>query len=235
MLRHVRGTQLGGFGRVAALGLLLAASVGCGGDAASGSTGSEQDSDSDSTHHDASAPAKHKDAGAAPSSQPSNDPSSAPKGGKDAGPGVDAASDDNKTSDTPSAGDGSFCAVQTIVTKHCTACHDGKGTGGSPMGLLTHDDYLAAAKSDGSKKVFTVIESRVHDVKSPMPPKGNLTDDELKTIDSWVAAGAPDGTCTATTDPNTPDADGRVDGWNPDECDEIYEIRSHGAGGVKDP
>ena len=242
MASTVLSKQLGSWRCAAAIGLLLGASVGCGSDA----TGTSASAESDSDHPASSTTNKHKDAGAGTSTKPPSKATPADDGTDDTAGSDDtgaapaqnapAAGTGTKATDTAGSSGSGFCAVQAIADKHCTACHDGKGTGGSPMGLVKHMDYLAAATSDGTKKVFELVGSRVHDSKKPMPPKGGLTDAELKTIDSWVAAGAPDASCTADAgSTNTPDADGRVDGWNPAECDEIYEIRAHGAGGAKTP
>src|SRR4051812_47862340 len=32
-----------------------------------------------------------------------------------------------------------WCAAKKVLDANCTACHDGKGTGGSPMGLTSPD------------------------------------------------------------------------------------------------
>ena len=232
----------GALRRTAAMGLMLSVAVGCGAD----STDSSAEAASEGAGKSTSTATKHKDAGTTSSTKT---PSKTTPTNTDDSDDTGATSDDTtpaqgssttgtgtKANDTPAATGTGYCAVQAISDKHCTACHDGKGTGGSPMGLVKHADYLVAAKSDSTKKVFDLVGSRVHSTKNPMPPKGGLSDDELKTIDAWVAAGAPDGSCDSDAGTaNAPSADGRVDGWNPDECDEIYEIRAHGAGGVKDP
>jgi hypothetical protein len=107
------------------------------------------------------------------------------------------------------------------------------------MPLLTYDDFVAAAPITKGKKVYEVVGTRVHDAKRPMPPKETLTKDELATLDAFVAAKAPAGddpTCesgdkaSAGDKPTAP-----TEAWPPAECDEVYKILSHGAGGLTDP
>jgi hypothetical protein len=86
-----------------------------------------------------------------------------------------------------------WCAVKAISDSQCVFCHDGEGTAGSPMGLLTHADYLKVAPLTGPKKVYEAVAARVHDRAKPMPPRGLLPAASLKTIDDWVDAGAPPG------------------------------------------
>jgi cytochrome c5 len=115
----------------------------------------------------------------------------------------------------------SWCAVKQIMDKSCAGCHDGKGTGGSPMGLTKHADFLASAPISTGKKVYQAVSARVHDSARPMPPRGLLPAADLQKIDAWVAAGAPagsDATCAGSSGPSKP-----VEDW---PCDEVYELRA---------
>lgn len=64
---------------------------------------------------------------------------------------------------------------------------------GAPMPMEKYEDLIAPAVSEPSKKVYELVEVRVHDLENPMPPQGMLTSDQLSGIDAWVAAGAPPG------------------------------------------
>lgn len=86
-----------------------------------------------------------------------------------------------------------WCAVKAISDSQCVFCHDGQGTAGSPMGLVTHADYLKVAPLTPPKKVYEAVAARVHDRARPMPPRGLLPPASLKAIDDWVDAGAPPG------------------------------------------
>ena len=78
----------------------------------------------------------------------------------------------------------------TMQLSKCKACHDGQGTAGSPMGLVTYEDYLAPSKSNPSMPVYKLVQTRMHDMKKPMPPTGMLPAADLAVLDSWVAGGA---------------------------------------------
>jgi hypothetical protein len=71
-------------------------------------------------------------------------------------------------------------------------CHDGKGTAGAPMGLMTYADFLAPSKTNPAVPVYKMVQMRMHDATKPMPPSGMLAASDLAKIDSWVAAGAKD-------------------------------------------
>jgi len=183
-----------------------------------------------------------------------DDQAEKPKGKSDAGakPARDAAAvveeevddepppapvDDGKSTSSNDAvgGAASWCTVKPLVDKYCIACHDGAGTG--PMALNTALDFAADSPVTKGKKVYETVRARLHDPAKPMPPPPKkLTAEELALLDSWLDLKAPAGT-DATCESSKPavDPNGKVDGWNPEECDEIYEVRSHGPGGLKDP
>jgi hypothetical protein len=132
----------------------------------------------------------------------------------------------------------------------CVACHDGKGTAGTPMGLSTYADMTADAPGHAGKKVWERVGVRVHADKakaeglSAMPPKNDMTPDQIAAVDAFVAAKAPQGdnpNCTApagsgaagATNPAALGADGRpVSIWDPKLCDDVYKIvANNGSGG----
>jgi hypothetical protein len=77
------------------------------------------------------------------------------------------------------------------IFQQCKACHDGKGTAGSPMGLMTYEDLRAPSHSNPAVPVFKMIQTRVHDTVKPMPPT-RMPADQMAVVDAWVAAGGPD-------------------------------------------
>jgi hypothetical protein len=85
---------------------------------------------------------------------------------------------------------GNACPV--TIFQQCKACHDGKGTAGAPMGLLTYEDLRAPSHTNAAIPVFKMIQTRVHDTVKPMPMTGQLPAADLAVIDAWVAGGAPD-------------------------------------------
>jgi len=168
---------------------------------------------SDETEHEGDAPTELMAVGAA-----------------DAGRGTDAGAghgghDMGSTS--------AWCEAKQVLDQSCAGCHDGQGTAGTPMGLTSYADLIAPAPSDPSKKVYQTVSQRTHDTARPMPPRGVLPAATLAPLDSWIAAGAPAGddpTCSGET--GGP-GDGGFD-WDK-ECDAIYPLRSHGAGGPGTP
>jgi hypothetical protein len=65
---------------------------------------------------------------------------------------------------------------------------------------LLRDEDVHVMTRDGTEQVYQRMSKRIHDTASPMPMKGfpALAADELSTLDSWIAQGAPGGTgCTA--------------------------------------
>ena len=85
----------------------------------------------------------------------------------------------------------SFCEVLTIMKARCQACHGAETAAGAPMPLVTYADFQANAVLSPGKKVYEVTQSRMHDTRRPMPPRGVRPAAELNVVDSWVAAGAP--------------------------------------------
>ncbi|HKP56150.1 MAG TPA: hypothetical protein VJV78_05510 [Polyangiales bacterium] len=146
------------------------------------------------------------------------------------------------TEPAPTAGGTQYCSVRKVLDSRCTACHNEQKVGGAPMSLKTYADLQLPAISDRTKKVFQVVGVRVHDKVKPMPPQEKLTAEQLSSIDTWVAAGGPEGsdpTCGGTisdkpTDkPTTTPGEGTT-GFS-EKCDEVYTIKAHGTGGATSP
>ena len=82
------------------------------------------------------------------------------------------------------------CDVSKIMVKSCQTCHGATPIGGAPMSLVTFDDFQKPAPTQPTKKVYQVVQERVHDTKRPMPPVDTLSTTELAAIDAWVKGGA---------------------------------------------
>ena len=165
---------------------------------------------------------RRRDAGSTGSSTPQKD-AAVPAEDKTGAPDAGAPT---------AAGDLNWCKVKPILEKHCTSCHEQDGV--APMPLLSAKDFQANAPKTAGKKVYEVSKTRINDTAKPMPPPPKkLTADELSTLNAWLDAKAPAG--TESCDAPSADASGRVDGWNEEECDAIYEVRAHGPGGKDDP
>jgi hypothetical protein len=74
------------------------------------------------------------------------------------------------------------CDVAEILNQHCWGCHTDPPKFGAPMslsGLEALADYAPA------------IRERLYDSSNPMPPNGEMSEDERATLDAWLAEGAP--------------------------------------------
>src|SRR5258708_7470678 len=122
-------------------------------------------------------------------------------------PAADAAATPTSTADGgPSpiaAQSGLPCDAAKILGDSCTKCQGDQPSYGAPIGLPSYDALAAPAPSDGSKKVYQLVGTRIHDDVRPMPqpPNLRLSAADTATIDAWVAKGAPKSqdTCAAST------------------------------------
>jgi hypothetical protein len=134
-------------------------------------------------------------------------------------------------------GNGSqWCQVKTVLAKHCTLCHDGKGSFGSPFGLTTYTDLAKDSPTVPGKKIYERVGARMHDTARPMPPQGEVPAADMAIIDAWIAAKAP-GSATDVCDPApvVPGGGGGTGGLvsteYPADCEEKFEFRANGGNG----
>jgi Copper type II ascorbate-dependent monooxygenase, C-terminal domain len=94
------------------------------------------------------------------------------------------------------------------------------------------------------KKVYERVGVRVHADQSQaeglvvMPPGKPLSAADTAAVDAWVAAGAPGGedpTCAPSGGVAPPTGNPAETEWPLKECDAVYKIVAHGAGGVDTP
>lgn len=89
------------------------------------------------------------------------------------------------------------CDVSQVLARACTSCH-GSPPSGAPIALVTYTDLTAPAPSDASKKVIEVAVARMQDPTRPMPPSGTAPAADVQTLQAWIAAGLPMGSCGGT-------------------------------------
>lgn len=98
--------------------------------------------------------------------------------------------------------------IRPILVDQCYGCHSAQ-SGRSRGGYLI-DTREAARKGGGSgpgivpgkpDESLLIQAIRYHDEDLQMPPKGKLTDDQIKNLERWVAMGAPDPRESATAKP----------------------------------
>jgi hypothetical protein len=81
------------------------------------------------------------------------------------------------------------CDVAAVFQSKCTRCHSSPPTGGAPFSLVSYAD----AKSHATVSVAAMS-------RGSMPPSGTLaTSAEIQTVQSWINANYPNGTCGSTT------------------------------------
>jgi hypothetical protein len=68
------------------------------------------------------------------------------------------------------------------------------------MSLVSYHDLTTKSRNDPSRSYAELAVRRMQDASSPMPPPPNMraSSAEVATIQSWIAAGYPMGTCGAT-------------------------------------
>ena len=108
--------------------------------------------------------------------------------------------------------------IAPILHRNCASCHRPGEV--APFSLLTYEDA-----SKRARLIAAVTEARVMPPWSPEPGHGSfvnerrLSDDEIRLIAEWAAAGAPEG------DPSrTPALPTFPDGWQAGEPDRIVEM-----------
>ena len=92
--------------------------------------------------------------------------------------------------------DGLPCDVREVLENACTQCHASPVTSNAPESLVSRADFLAPSSVAG-QTIAQRAQARLHDAVMPMPPASEptLSVAQLATLDAWLAAGAPGGTC----------------------------------------
>jgi hypothetical protein len=111
----------------------------------------------------------------------------------------------------PVASTGLPCDVAKVLSSSCTDCHGRRPTSGAPNALVTYEDLAAPSKDEPGKSVAEVSLERMKDAKQPMPPDGKVSAADIATLEKWVGAGMPRGTCGGTAGPEG-GADGGTSG-----------------------
>jgi hypothetical protein len=107
----------------------------------------------------------------------------------------------------PSTGaSGLPCDVQAVLRSRCQTCHSNPPVGGAVGSLMTLADLTAPSRSNPAQSVGQRAVTRMQDNAAPMPPAPatRATTAEVATVQAWVSAGMPAGTCADAGAP--PDA-----------------------------
>lgn len=111
------------------------------------------------------------------------------------------------------------CDVQKVLATSCLECHSSPPRFGAPMPLVTRDDLLKPAPTDGTGRTIDALLARVASDAMPMPPPPNarLSAEDQAILRRWLDAGTPafGGTCEAPPAPFT-QPDGGAAACTPD-------------------
>jgi cytochrome c5 len=96
-------------------------------------------------------------------------------------------------------GNGLPCDVQAVYQTHCTTCHAATPVNGAPMPLVTRANLMASSFADASMTFAQRTVVRMQSTTAPMPPAPGTraTATEVQTVNTWISAGYPAGTCGA--------------------------------------
>ncbi len=129
--------------------------------------------------------------------------------GPDGGPGQPPPSQgqDGGTTPPPSGSDGGTaaamgvpCDVATVFANSCTGCHSDPPIGGSLAGLVTYSDLMATSHEVPSLNEVQDSVARMQSSSSPMPPGGGASAADITTLQNWINAGYPMGSCGGSGD-----------------------------------
>jgi hypothetical protein len=125
---------------------------------------------------------------------------------------------------------GEWCKAKAVLEKHCTTCHDGKGSFGSPFALVTLADLKKDAPGFAGKKIYERANARMHDAMRPMPAQGVVPAADKEVIAQWAAAGAPGSDAEMCAPVVKPVVE---QDWPPADCEEKYQLLANNGSGAK--
>ncbi|MFT3923206.1 MAG: hypothetical protein QM778_11800 [Myxococcales bacterium] len=120
-----------------------------------------------------------------------------------------------------------WCRALAVLRANCLECHNGDHVAGAPMSLLNYEDLLKPAFSDPSRRVYELVEQRIHDERDPMPQAGMLDENSLEALDAWIDDGARPGPDRSCTGGSTLEPSPTVDEPWPADCEEHYVLKAH--------
>src|SRR6478609_6486750 len=89
------------------------------------------------------------------------------------------------------------CDVQRLLRSRCQSCHTNPPIGGASVALLSFADLTSLSRVVPTASVAARSLQRMRDSLSPMPPAPatRATPAEIATLQAWLTAGSPPGTC----------------------------------------
>lgn len=88
------------------------------------------------------------------------------------------------------------CDLAAVLAAKCVSCHGAPLSGGATFTLTSRADLVAPSPTWAGQTIAQRSLVRMQAATSPMPPAGPAaTAAELATLQSWIAAGTPAGSC----------------------------------------
>jgi hypothetical protein len=90
------------------------------------------------------------------------------------------------------------CDVQTLLASRCDSCHGATPSGGAPRSLVSYANLTSPDPSNPSLTEAQMALQRMQSSTSPMPPSpaSPATSAEVATLQNWINAGYPSGSCS---------------------------------------
>ncbi|HEY1956754.1 MAG TPA: hypothetical protein VGH28_14140 [Polyangiaceae bacterium] len=94
-------------------------------------------------------------------------------------------------------GDALPCDVAQTLSQ-CQACHGSPLAASAPFTLMTYQDLTQASPQYPDQTVAERVVARMSDPNFPMPPNplGPVAQSDIDTMQAWIDAGYPNGTCS---------------------------------------
>lgn len=99
------------------------------------------------------------------------------------------------------------CDVQTLLVNRCDSCHGATPAGGAPRSLVTYANMTMADPANPALTEAQASVARMQSTTSPMPPSpaSSATSAEIATLQNWINAGYPSGSCGGDAGAPPPD------------------------------
>ena len=99
------------------------------------------------------------------------------------------------------------CDVQTLLAARCESCHGSTTAGGAPRSLVTYADLTKPDPANAAMTEAQVSLGRMQSTPAPMPPSpaSAATAAEIATLQNWINAGYPSGSCAVDAGTSAPD------------------------------
>jgi hypothetical protein len=97
----------------------------------------------------------------------------------------------------PTGASGLPCDVQAVLQSRCQSCHSNPPVGAAVGSLVTYADLTASSRAFPTQIVAQRAVARMQDNLAPMPPAPAVraTSAQIATMQAWVAAAWPPGSC----------------------------------------